>query len=139
MCPQQIGRSPAAIQTLAMMYSSMAASTVVIFFTPFEMQWSSDHILTPLAASVIGRDLNRERKLDRWHFYPMMQLLMLIRPVATFLGICGISRLLLAVNTTLAWIGLGLIWLTVAGVAFFLVAPWWVFRVVCGKRSALVL
>lgn len=120
-----------------MMYSSMAASTVIIFFTPFEMQQSSDHIFLSLAASVIGRDLNRERKPDRWHSYPMMQLLMLVRLVATFLGICGVSRLLLAVNTTLAWIALGLIWFTVAGVSFFFVAPWWVFRVVCNKRSAL--
>ena len=123
--PQRAGRSPATTQAIVMIYASIATSMLAAFFTPFGKQWSDRYISVPVGASAIERGLNRDRKLDGWLLYPLIQFLQFVRMVAVFLYICGLSRLLLGFNTILAWVILGVIWFIVLAVSIFIAVLLW--------------
>ena len=83
-------------------------------------QWLNRYASTELRGTAIERSQNRQRKLDgifTWYFDYVMEALPLMLQIALLLLGCALSRYLWEINTTVAWVVLGV---TSAGVVSYM-------------------
>ena len=127
--PQWTGPPHTIVQVQAILYASLAASLFSAFLAMLGKQWLNRYASTELRGTAIERSQNRQRKLDgivTWYFDYVMESLPLMLQIALLLLGCALSRYLWEINTTVAWVVLGV---TSAGVISYM------FIVVVGTAS----
>jgi len=123
--PRWTGPPHTIVQVQAILYASLAASLFSAFLAMLGKQWLNRYASIDMRGSAIQRSQNRQRKLDgivTWYFDHVMELLPLMLQFALLLLGCALSRYLWEIDTTVAWVVIGVTSFGVASYTFFVVA-----------------
>ena len=118
--PQWTGPPNTIVQVQALLYASLAISLFSAFLAMLGKQWLNRYASIDTQESTIERSQSRQQKLNgivTWCFNYVIESLPLMLQGALFLLGCALSLYLWGINTTVAWVVLGL---TSLGVIFYL-------------------
>jgi len=99
-----------AIQVQCILYTSLAASLLSAFLAMLGKQWLNRYASIDKRGPAIERSQNRQRKLDgivTWYFNHVLESLPLLLQGALLLLGCALSRYLWEIDTTVAFVVLG--------------------------------
>jgi len=112
------------VLSLALLYASLVASLVSVFFAILAKQWLNRYVLADVRGSTIERSQNRQRKLDSittGRFETLIEVLPLLQQLAFLLLSYAVSVYLWAFNTQIAMVVLSV---TVVVTATYLYLTW---------------
>jgi len=123
--PQWAGPPRTMAQVEAILYASLAASLFSAFLAMLGKQWLNRYASIDMRGSAIERSQNRQRKLDgivSWYFHHVMESLPLMLQFALLLLGGALSLYLWRIDTTVAWVVVGITSLGVIFYAFIVIA-----------------
>lgn len=118
--PQWSGPLPRIVHVQAILYTSLALSLLSAFLAMLGKQWLNRYASTNVRGSAIERSQNRQRKLNgivTWYFNYVMESLPVMLQLALLLFACALARYLWGINTTVAFVIIGI---TAFGLVFYL-------------------